>query len=68
MAGRKKQDGTFDYAIVIPFDPDNSPIVQITGAPRYHANDTGGERLNDDVRQKAARVDFRGCAEQLIPA
>jgi hypothetical protein len=52
MAGKKKEDGTFDYAIVIPFDPDNSPIVQITGSPRYHANDVGGERLNDDVREK----------------
>jgi hypothetical protein len=51
MAGRIMPDGSIK-PLVIPGDPDNSPIVQITGAPRYHANDTGGERLNDDVREK----------------
>ncbi len=51
MAGRTLPDGT-NYPIVIPYDPDNSPIVQITEAPRYHAHDVGGERLNDDVREK----------------
>ena len=51
MAGRIMPDGSIK-PLVIPGDPDNSPIVQITGAPRFHANDTGGERLNDDVREK----------------
>jgi len=52
MAGRNKPDGTFDHAIVIPGDPDNSPIEIITGPPRIHAHDVGGERLNDDVKEK----------------
>ena len=34
MAGRTMPDGTISL-IVIPGDPDNSPIVQITGAPRF---------------------------------
>jgi hypothetical protein len=51
MAGRTMPDGSIK-PLVIPYDPDNSPIVQITGSPRYHANDVGGERLNDDVREK----------------
>jgi hypothetical protein len=52
MAGRNKPDGTFDHAIVIPGDPDNSPIEIITGPPRVHAHDVGGERLNDDIKAK----------------
>jgi PKD repeat protein len=51
MAGRVMPDGTIK-PLVIPGDPDNSPIVQYTEAPRYHAHDVGGERLNDDVRVK----------------
>ncbi len=51
MAGRTMPDATIK-PLVIPGDPDNSPIVQATEAPRYHAHDVGGERLNDDVRVK----------------
>jgi len=38
--------------IVIPGDPENSPIVIATDPPRFHSNDVGGERLNDTVRAK----------------
>ena len=51
MAGRTMPDGTI-VPIVIPGDPDNSPIEIITGPPRIHAHDVGGERLNDDVKAK----------------
>lgn len=51
MAGRTMPDGSIK-PMVIPYDPDNSPLVQITEAPIYHAQDVGGERLNDDVREK----------------
>jgi hypothetical protein len=51
MAGRTMPDGTI-RPIVIPGDPDNSPIEIITGPPRIHAHDVGGERLNDDVKAK----------------
>jgi hypothetical protein len=38
--------------IVIPGDPENSPIVRVTDPPRDHAHDVGGERLNDLVKAK----------------
>lgn len=51
MAGRTLPDGTVT-PIVIPGDPDNSPIVIYTDPPAYHAKDVGGERLNDTVQEK----------------
>lgn len=38
--------------IVVPGDPENSPIVKVTDPPRDHAHDVGGERLNDLVKAK----------------
>jgi hypothetical protein len=45
-------DGSVNGPVVIPFDPENSPIVQITDPPRNHANDVGGEPLSPTTKDK----------------
>jgi hypothetical protein len=35
--------GSINGPVVIPGDPDNSVIVQITGPPRNHAADVGAK-------------------------
>jgi hypothetical protein len=44
--------GSQDGDVVIPGDPDNSRIVQVTSPPQLHAKDVGGEPLNETIRGK----------------
>jgi hypothetical protein len=44
--------GSQDGLVVIPGDPDNSRIVQVTDPPQLHAKDVGGEPFNETIRGK----------------
>ena len=44
--------GSENGPVVLPFDPENSSIVQITDQPRNHANDVGGEPLSPTTKEK----------------
>jgi hypothetical protein len=44
--------GSDNGPVVLPFDPENSSIVQITDQPRNHANDVGGEPLSPTTKDK----------------
>jgi hypothetical protein len=44
--------GSQDGAVVIPGDPDNSRIVQVTNPPQLHAKDVAGEPFNETIRGK----------------
>ena len=44
--------GSQDGPVVIPADPDNSRIVQVTSPPQLHAKDVGGEPFNETIRGK----------------
>jgi hypothetical protein len=44
--------GSDNGPVVIPGDPEGSPIVQITAPPRNHAKDVGGEPLSPETKDK----------------